>query len=379
MFMNKYKHQQKNYKLYLFKENDNINLIFDKYSLVDTLTELYHKIGIVNRIDTNYEITEDEKNIVMSVIGENMNIRCDENDQTIKRIGDIINATKVLSSLSSNLMKVKMTPEKDVKSINVSVPKPILFRNDRNDCEYDTTQSSNPELSSYFSEVTTKQTINNDEMEGFGDNGQYSYLVNEVLREFDEKYKRSYYVLYNSVYEAVLICVKSASIDKCVQEFKDFKLIREYEDLMDITYNKINEYFSKNMYCTEEMLIKKLDAFESLYDIDKRCPLEKEKRLILYYINSNYNISNNVENRIKVSILLDNVQKELRINDVNLKYRFTSILYEIGLQKKRYSDGMYVYGIQPKSELKIVDKEYVKNLSINNIIEKRQQEMETTH
>jgi hypothetical protein len=377
--MNKYKHQQKNYKLYLFKENDNINLIFDKYSLVDTLTELYHKIGIVNRIDTNYEITEDEKNIVMSVIGENMNIRCDENDQTIKRIGDIINATKVLSSLSSNLMKVKMTPEKDVKSINVSVPKPILFRNDRNDCEYDTTQSSNPELSSYFSEVTTKQTINNDEMEGFGDNGQYSYLVNEVLREFDEKYKRSYYVLYNSVYEAVLICVKSASIDKCVQEFKDFKLIREYEDLMDITYNKINEYFSKNMYCTEEMLIKKLDAFESLYDIDKRCPLEKEKRLILYYINSNYNISNNVENRIKVSILLDNVQKELRINDVNLKYRFTSILYEIGLQKKRYSDGMYVYGIQPKSELKIVDKEYVKNLSINNIIEKRQQEMETTH
>lgn len=379
MFMNKYKHQQKNYKLYLFKENDNINLIFDKYSLVDTLTELYHKIGIVNRIDTNYEITEDEKNIVMSVIGENMNIRCDENDQTIKRIGDIINATKVLSSLSSNLMKVKMTPEKDVKSINVSVPKPILFRNDRNDCEYDTTQSSNPELSSYFSEVTTKQTINNDEMEGFGDNGQYSYLVNEVLREFDEKYKRSYYVLYNSVYEAVLICVKSASIDKCVQEFKDFKLIREYEDLMDITFNKINEYFSKNMYCTEEMLIKKLDAFESLYDIDKRCPLEKEKRLILYYINSNYNISNNVENRIKVSILLDNVQKELRINDVNLKYRFTSILYEIGLQKKRYSDGMYVYGIQPKSELKIVDKEYVKNLSINNIIEKRQQEMETTH
>jgi hypothetical protein len=176
-----------------------------------------------------------------------------------------------------------------------------------------------------------------------------------------------------------LICVKSASIDKCVQEFKDFKLIREYEDLMDITFNKINEYFSKNMYCTEEMLIKKLDAFESLYDIDKRCPLEKEKRLILYYINSNYNISNNVENRIKVSILLDNVQKELRINDVNLKYRFTSILYEIGLQKKRYSDGMYVYGIQPKSELKIVDKEYVKNLSINNIIEKRQQEMETTH
>lgn len=368
-------HNKQNYKVYLFKENDNINIIFDKYDLVDTLTELYRKIGVVNRINTEYEVTEDEKNIIMSLIGEDMNIQCTDDDQTIKTIGNIISTTKVLHSLISEVKTISQEgTKKNVSNVftNVSEVKSAILRS-----QISTTQS---ELASYFSQASINHdTINKtnfDDIEGFGDNGQYSYLVNEVLKEFDEKLKKSYYVLYNDVYEAVLICVKTESIAKCVKEFKDFKLIREYDDLMDVTFNKIEEYFSKNVYCTEEMLIKKLDAFESLYDIDKKCPLEKEKRLILYYINSNYIVSKNVDKRIKVSTLLENVQKELKIKDMNLKYRFASILAEIGLQKKRYSDGMYIYGIEPKSELKIVDKDYIRHLTILNLVEKRKQELQ---
>lgn len=367
-------HNKQNYKVYLFKENDNINMIFDKYDLVDTLTELYRKIGVVNRINTEYEVTEDEKNIIMSLIGEDMNIQCTDDDQTIKTIGNIISTTKVLHSLISEVKTISQEGTKKNISVltDVSDLKSSIMQSQ--------TTNTQSELASYFSEASikyvTKDKTNFDDIEGFGDNGQYSYLVNEVLKEFDEKLKKSYYVLYNDVYEAVLICVKTESIAKCVKEFKDFKLIREYDDLMDVTFNKIEEYFSKNVYCTEEMLIKKLDAFESLYDIDKKCPLEKEKRLILYYINSNYIVSKNVDKRIKVSTLLENVQKELRIKDMNLKYRFASILAEIGLQKKRYSDGMYIYGIEPKSELKIVDKDYIRHLTILNLVEKRKQELQ---
>jgi hypothetical protein len=277
-----------------------------------------------------------------------------------------------LCGLTSNLKTLK--DGKLIKKETLFFPVPIIeksmFRKSEND------QSP---LTQYFDTLITDESNKTkiDEIENFtNEDTQYCYLVNEVLKEFDEKQKKSYYILYNIVHEAVLICEKDVRIAKCVEEFKEFKLIREYDDLMDTTFDKINEYFTKEVYCTEEMLIKKLDAFESLYDISKLCPLEKEKRLILYYINSNYCISNNIDKRIKVSILQEDVQKELRINDPSLKYRFASILTELGLQKKRYSDGMYIYGIEPKSQMKVVNKEQIRHLSINSIVENREKEIE---
>lgn len=376
-----------NYDVYIFKENDRINLIFDRYKLIDVLTKLYERIGVVSRINTGYNISEKEKEIILSLIGESSNIQCsdkEKEDKTINVIYDIINATKVLNSLSSNL-----------KTINVSDNKSNRQDKGHNNGFFELVRSTKTSsvigqfnvhlteqssLTQYFNTLISdnnKTEINEIEDYASIDKEQeYCYLVNEVLKEFDEKQKKSYYVLYNIVHEAVLICEKDIRIAKCVEEFKEFKLIREYDDLMDTTFDKINEYFMKEVYCTEEMLIKKLDAFESLYDISKMCPLEKEKRLILYYINSNYHISNNIDKRIKVSVLQDDVQKELRINDTNLKYRFASILTELGLQKKRYSDGMYIYGIEPKSQMKVVNKEQIRYLSLNSIVEKRQKEIE---
>lgn len=368
-----------NYDVYIFKENDRINLIFDRYKLIDVLTKLYERIGIVSRIDTNYIVSEKEKQIIQSVIGDVSNIQCTKNyNKTIDVISNLINATKVLNGLTSDLNNIGKTnnnvalrPPANVLCVDffdVKKLKPV-------DGKSDMDQSP---LTQYFDPlISTATSTNVDEIEDFAnEDKKYCFLVNEVLKEFDEKQRKSYYVLYNTVHEAVVICEKDVKLVKCVEEFKEFKLIREYDDLMDTTFNKINEYFSKDVYCTEETLIKKLDAFESLYDISKTCPLEKEKRLILYYINSNYNISDNIDKRIKVSVLQDDVQKELRIKDANLKYRFASILMELGLQKKRYSDGMYIYGIEPKSHTKVVDKEDIRHMSINNIVEKRQKEIE---
>lgn len=368
-----------NYEVYIFKENDRINLIFDRYKLIDVLTKLYERIGVVTRINTSYTVSAKEKEIILSLIGESANIQCsdkEKEDKTINIIYDIINATKVLNSLSSNLKTIT-----DVKSSKKDrqIPVPCLeFLGKSPDILNHTSVKDDSPLTQYFdSPIIFTNTKTNEAIEDFTNvDTEYCYLVHEVLKEFDEKQKKSYYILYNIVHEAVVICEKDVRIAKCVEEFKEFKLIREYDDLMDTTFNKINEYFTKEVYCTEEMLIKKLDAFESLYDISKLCPLEKEKRLILYYINSNYSISNNIDKRIKVSVLQDDVQKELRISDANLKYRFASMLAELGLQKKRYSDGMYIYGIEPKSQMKVVNKEQLRYLSLNSIVEKRQKEIE---
>jgi hypothetical protein len=368
-----------NYDVYIFKENDRINLVFDRYKLIDVLTSLFERIGVVNKINTPYQVTEKEKNIILSIIGENANIQYnykDNNDKTIDHIYDLINATKLISSISSNFKTINSNKQDG----DGSTSEPINTR--INNRLYELTDKKPPNTETSLKEFfdTNLKSCDEDkatrEVESFMDNDtKYCYLLNEISNEFDKNKKRSYYVLYNTVYEAVLICEKDYRIAQCVEEFKEFKLIREYDDLLDTTFNKIQEYFTKDIYCTEEMLVKKLDAFENLYDISQKCPLEKEKRLILYYINSNYHISNNVEKRIKVSLLQENVQKELRINDVNLKYRFASILSECGLQKKRYSDGMYIYGIEPKSEMKVVDKEEIRHLSINSIVEKRKKEI----
>ena len=366
-----------NYDVYIFKENDRINLIFDRYKLIDVLTRLYERIGVVNRINTSYTVNQKEKQIILSIIGDSTNIQYnekDKNDNTVNHIYDLINTTKVISSISSKLKIISHT------TIKTSTTNTLYDNYSQRVFDFKNKPVSNERtpLTQYFETSLTYSEKQSGELDGFNSDtdNKYCYLMNEVLKEFDEKQKKSYYVLYNSAYEAVLICEKDLRIAKCVEEFEEFKLIREYDDLLETTYNKIKEYFSKDVYCTEEILVKKLDAFESLYDISKMCPLEKEKRLILYYINSNYHISNNIEKRIKVSILQDNVQKELKINDVNLKYRFASILSEIGLQKKRYSDGMYIYGIEPKSEMKVVDKEDIRYLSINNIVENRRKEIE---
>lgn len=365
------------YEVYIFKENDRINLIFDRYKLIDVLTRLYERIGVVNRINTSHTVNENEKHIILSIIGDNTNIQYnekDKNDNTVNHIHDLINATKVISSISSKL-RTECNSTK-TKSSNADTLYDVFSRRV---FEFKNSVGNNEQtpLTQYFETALKKSDNQTEELDGFNDNDdKYCYLMNEVLKEFDEKQKKSYYVLYNTAYEAVLICEKNKLIAQCVKEFNEFKLIREYDDLLETTYNKINEYFSKDIYCTEEMLVKKLDAFESLYEISQKCPLEKEKRLILYYINSNYHISNNIDKRIKVSVLQDIVQKELRIHDNNLKYRFASILSEIGLQKKRYSDGMYIYGIEPKSETKVVNKEEIRHLSIDNIVEQRKKELE---
>lgn len=367
------------YNIYIFKENDRINLVFDRYNLIDVLTKLYEKIGVVSRINTNYTVSEKEKQIIQSVIGDVSNIQCtDKYDKTIDVISNIINATKVLNGLTSDLHNVGKASNKVARTLPVDLLCVDFFDVKNLKDVYGKSDMDQSPLTQYFDPlISTATRTNVDEIEDFtNEDKKYCFLVNEVLKEFDEKQRKSYYVLYNTVHEAVVICEKDVKLVKCVEEFKEFKLIREYDDLMDTTFNKINEYFAKDVYCTEETLIKKLDAFESLYDISKTCPLEKEKRLILYYINSNYHISDNIDKRIKVSVLQDDVQKELRIKDANLKYRFASILMELGLQKKRYSDGMYIYGIEPKSHTKVVDKEDIRHMSINNIVEKRRKELE---
>lgn len=182
----------------------------------------------------------------------------------------------------------------------------------------------------------------------------YACIIDEIIKEETKKSSVSVCILYNTLYECAIVCDITKTLQNVVKEFPEFQIMREYKELSPSNHSILKEYFSKNMYNELEVVNKKLTAFENLYDITNTDPLEEQKTKILCYIKNYYNISNQQEKRIKVSTLLEDVEKDLNLtNSHNLKYRFASILAELGLQKKRYSDGMYIYGIESKSVAKV--------------------------
>lgn len=76
------------------------------------------------------------------------------------------------------------------------------------------------------------------------------------------------------------------------------------------------------------------------------------KENIVKYINENYVITNDDKDRKKISDLQEEINKNIRLfdNDRNnlisyIKTNLSEILKDLGLNKKRYSDGIYWYGL----------------------------------
>lgn len=99
--------------------------------------------------------------------------------------------------------------------------------------------------------------------------------------------------------------------------------------------------------------------FEQLYDTFKKsCVSLKNKTTsnttypdsveLLSHIKNNYTFDNDIEHRIKFSKLLNDISNEMHIHESHLtfiKSILPQLLKELKLEKKRYSDGMYWFGI----------------------------------
>jgi hypothetical protein len=187
---------------------------------------------------------------------------------------------------------------------------------------------------------------------------KFAEIWDDVKKEFEKntiKQTSTITVIYNTMYECAVAIEHSKRITQICEEFPDFKIVRTFTDIDTRTRSAIEEHINNNMYCDLATVEKKVEAIENLFDIAKKNPQDAENALILCYIKTNYHISEDVSKRVKVSVLLDEVQKELKLNNTNLKHKFASILAEIGLQKKRFSDGMYLFGIESKAFQHVIE------------------------
>jgi hypothetical protein len=345
------------YNVYLFEENDNFKVVFDKHNIVQHVLDLYNKMQVnIKSIDTSHRVGEAAKDIVSFVLGGGTNCFPISHQNGI---------TEALQQLQSFLSAAQtLDYQKRCLTIGNSVnkvPESVLK-----------TRSDLPEfLHSRFSKI-----MNNDDKSvaeevapmDVSAGGEYVSVIDEIIKQEKQcasivdglsgqgtqQGPLSVCILYNTVYECAIVCDINKTLHQVVKEFPEFQIVREYKDLKPCKHNILKEYFSKNMYNELEVVNKKLTAYENLYDITNTDPLEEQRTKILCYIKNYYNISNQPDKRIKVSTLLEEVEKDLNItSSQNLKYRFASMLAELGLQKKRYSDGMYIYGIESKSMAKV--------------------------
>jgi len=377
------------YNIFFLEENDNIRIVFDKLDLINDLVDLYKQIGVTMLIvDANTKISQVEKDMIVNTLGkisfkkrEDVNIR-NLLLNIVKNVQEIeINKSKIEFTLPiSYLKEINIENEKggltqeafDNKFKNALLPHSSLEKSPLerlyNDIEFPVpigTELTFPIPISHpnMYSINPSNEANNVNPIISG-TSEYTYLMDSWWQENKtESIKNSFCVLYNQDNECSLVCHYTLKIKGIADEFGDFIILREYNNIPDKSIVILKELIHNNMYCEKIAIQKKLDAFESLYDVTKINQQEDEKSLIIFYIKQNYIISDDVSKRIKVSVLLEEVESELKIYNTNLKYNFANYLYDIGLQKKRYADGMYLYGIESKANAKIND---LKKVKLNN-------------
>jgi hypothetical protein len=164
---------------------------------------------------------------------------------------------------------------------------------------------------------------------------------------------------------AVLYCVSQSIgivienqniifVDYLIKNFKDFELVKSYSKLDKKELDNIKNYFHKRNFESNETIFKKINSFEFLFDINNEKKNDSVYNEIEKFIRERYVIDNDAKNIIKANEILEQIFLELQYcykDKVKLTKELSSILLNIGLKKKRMSDGIYYCGISTKHNL----------------------------
>jgi hypothetical protein len=184
-------------------------------------------------------------------------------------------------------------------------------------------------------------------------------FIDEDVKQSNEKDIITYSIMYNLKYN------KSFVLQNPKKE--EIELIKNSEkygfiNLTNIETNNgeivelINNNFGLCSFNSIAELNLKLNAFseniEYIYNhVNINNKYANEETKVKSFIKYNFTIDNNIENRMKSSLLYDTIISCKIINKEDIpsfKIRLGKYLQDIGLEKKRYSDGIYYYGIKSK-------------------------------
>ncbi len=322
--------------LNILDTGDNYILAYNNY-LYNDAVKLYELMDIsVNTIPTNLNISKDTIDFIFSSIGRVISYGfMDNNDLLSKLLIDI--------QKTSEYYKIKEFWE------GLQYPCQKKKYNNESDLSYD-------------SYAILKQESKIDE--------NMKIVLNNISKDYNNSFKSNVYIVYNTIYNISLVIDETVTknIDQLNKFFPEFILVKTINDtLITNSKDKLLQLFHKVSFNTLTDVTNKIDAFYKLYDIpiDINSKDIKEKKRVKDFLDWNYVLSTDVDKKMKANDLYKEVINHLCISiddSAAFKKRLAGYLLEFNLQKKRYSDAYYYYGIEKKE---------VSSVSLTDLEEKR--------
>jgi len=155
-----------------------------------------------------------------------------------------------------------------------------------------------------------------------------------------------------------------------VKQLGYFKEISIYKsvDVDGLVIQELENLFNTELFNEKTQFQEKVDMI--LTRNNKTCPNLLQ---IKQYILDNYNLDSDVEHRIQFTTLLNEVSKGLNVASEYsemMKKSLPLVLVELNLNKKRYSSGLFWYGLVKKNNI-YADKTSLKSF-MNQVLEKKE-------
>jgi len=181
--------------------------------------------------------------------------------------------------------------------------------------------------------------------------GQSPLLLNNLAA--DGNILNKYVVLYNSqffntmviekhLYETVIAGVES------MRYIPEVEVVREIVLSNEFSLNECRTLLNKQIYYTKADINKDLDYF-----MNKTTADYPSLESIRQYITQAYELDNNCENRIQFKNLCDDIFMNLNVAKKYqecVKRSLPMIFSGLGLEKKRYSEGVFWFGIKRRTD-----------------------------
>lgn len=176
------------------------------------------------------------------------------------------------------------------------------------------------------------------------------------------------HVVYNTVYNISLFVDGMYNVPAMCEEFTEFELIESFQ-LTDSMRPICKDLFHKRTFMSKTKLREKLDSFKQLYDLQKE---DDEKQKVFRFMDNMFIMNKDIAQKMGASDLYNMVMAHLCIEYMEktaFRKRLAGYFVELGLTRKRYSDGYYYYGLKPKYEEKVI-------ISLEEIMQRRSAEKE---
>lgn len=206
--------------------------------------------------------------------------------------------------------------------------------------------------------------------------------------QVEEKKISSIFVLINDKFlQTLAITNPNPDMLHIIKNHSEFGFIKLFgiETNNNDVINFIEREFNKVHFNDIDEVNKKLILTSQYIDFSNKHNnsnniVSSEENEVKKFLKNNYTIDNDINHKMKASTLYEliinsNVVKIDNDKIAGFRTRLSKYLKDIGLQKKRYNDGYYYYGIVHNHTKFYTSKGHNKDIDINDVIKKRSEEL----